>query len=308
MVLGVAGGIVALAVALTQTRAAAVVALTVFLTAGVALAAHRTWQARSLGRPRYPRGRWVAVGGLTVLLLGLSAMVVVPSWRQFTIRYALGVKTTGNSVSVPDLLVAEGSQAYELTVVVWNGTADEVLADLVELTVKFENSTVNGWTVNGCSGNGYRYRLNDSIRVAAAPGKPKSKVVGLVERIDDDGVGSFSPATGEISGYCMAGRLLLRLPVGIKLRSKEHTDIVLEIPKAFRLTECGIAWGCAEGDDRPVQVLLASDDAPVSNRFGGTADYAVGLRLRTSGRIVTAARTVTVTYVPYSRSPVPAAS
>jgi len=234
--------LVSLFVAVTQQRPASTLAVcaAVLLLGGWYVVRVVTAKFRS-GRPRYPRGRWVAIGVTALVLAGVGVAMAVPGSRTVIAHDVLGFPSVPQDVKVDRVLVSESDADYRIAIVVLNQLSREELVR----TVKLSSTCVI--PVDGSPPRPLSpvilYQIREEFRVDVSFGDAISGDV-----IDNEQQGYRAPVVGTMSVGGDCGTLVsLAFGTSAALPSGLHVTIVVDLPKQLTVP-----------DNRPIPMLGSS--------------------------------------------------
>ncbi len=225
-VVGVVGALIATFVAVTQQRPAATVAvaIAIVLLGGYGI----VWITRARttsDRPRFPRGRWIAVAAAAAVLVSTGIAFVIPGWRAVVAHDVLGFPSLSQDMKIVNVLVAESDSAYRISIVAWNGTEREQMATRIKLDAVCPPPQP--------SGEHDIYQIQQEFKAGVAPGEPP---------INGQATLAEEPAfrihvAGTLTDDDCGRHVNLSFGVSVPLPQNQHSTIFVDLPKAFTVPE-----------------------------------------------------------------------
>lgn len=227
-----AGGVVALVVAITQDRPASAIGLALVVLIACVGATARALSRTETGARRYRAGPPAVAIGWTLLIGGAVAIGSIPSAQHWFVHAALGFRSVKEGIALQSVRVLEKPRAYAIAVSVDNETKKEQLATSITVTVSSEYKP-HGSTVE-CLASPYQLRVSPTLRVVDSQAG-RERLSGSV--VQSGGKGFKEPASGSVNGYCADQTLTLTMPTAIHLVAGKHSDVLLEVPRRLRVTK-----------------------------------------------------------------------
>ncbi len=211
---------VSLAVALTQHRPASAVALVVFILTALGVASYVALRRESGIMRQLDKKRLTA--GWILLFTTLAVTFAIPASRRVAIDDILGFPIR-DPVRIVAIRVLEGARTYRLIVSVVNPSSGEQLVTSVGLVV------ATGPGVDTCAGaSPFVFQVAGTVHLARS-GLATTNVTEALEP------GFHEFATGSTSGLCLTSKLSLAFPASVPLPPRELSQLVIDLPKEFRL-------------------------------------------------------------------------
>lgn len=226
--IGIVGGVVALAVALSKDKPASALALVAVVLISSAAVLAYLWRARlPSGARKYTWQPRVATVSVAVIVVASSIVLVIPASREYALYDIIGLANPPRETAISGLVIAQNTDSYRILASVSNASKIDQQLNRVWLDVYYNRNTKVR-----CAASTYSYRLRDEV-VLSGSGDRKD-LEGSIKANEGGLKGYDLQITGNYHAKCQEGRLLLSFDPTITLEKEATTELAIDIPKLLK--------------------------------------------------------------------------
>ena len=222
---------IGLPLAILQGRPSSAIIVLIILGCGFASALVYIWRKRlPSGRRKYRRLRWGISTIAIMIASGVAVMGAVPVSRPVFLYDILGFQRPFEVIDAGQLGLALSDSYIRILVPVTNSSANSMQLNRMELNISWTSPVL-------CAGPPvFEFSLQNHLYVQA--GKDGRAVSGSMN-IESGAASGFNvPVTGEASGFCDNGTLVLRFTPPVLILERSSTGIIsFNLPRNLRVSE-----------------------------------------------------------------------